>query len=92
MVLYDRIRGIHILQDESVTSFLVRYTKIRDDLGAVGEVVDLDSMVRTTLNKITEPWGPFVHGIISKEIISTWERLWDDFMQEEIGIISETSR
>jgi hypothetical protein len=26
MVLHDRLRGIHMLEDESVTSFLARYT------------------------------------------------------------------
>jgi hypothetical protein len=90
MVLYDRLRGIHMLKDESVTSFLGRYTQIRDELGAVGEVVDPDSMVRTTLNSCTKPWGPFVRGIVAREIMPTWERLWDDFVQEETRLISET--
>jgi hypothetical protein len=39
-----------MLQDESVTSFLGQYIQIRDDLGAVGEVVDPDSMVRAALH------------------------------------------
>jgi hypothetical protein len=39
------VRGIRMLQDESVTSFHGRYTQIRDELGAVGELVDPDSMV-----------------------------------------------
>jgi hypothetical protein len=79
------------LQDELVTSFLGRYTQIKDELGAVGEVVDLDSMVRTTLNNFTKPWGPFVLGIVAREIMPTWERLWDDFVQEETRLISEAS-
>jgi hypothetical protein len=91
MVLYDRIRGICMLQDESVTSFLGRYTQIRDDLGAVREVVDRYSMVRTALNNFTKPWGPFVNGIVAREIIPTWEILWDDFVQVETRLISETS-
>ena len=46
MVLHDRLRGICMLKDELVTSFLGRYTQIRDELGAVGEVVDPNSLVR----------------------------------------------
>jgi hypothetical protein len=53
--------------------------------------VDPDSMVRTTLNSFTKPWGPFVRGIVDKEIMPTWERLWDDFVQEETTLISEAS-
>jgi hypothetical protein len=91
MVMYDRLRGICMLKSESVTSFLGRYTQIRDELGAVGEVVDPDSMVRIALNNFTKPWGPFVRDIVAKEIMPTWERLWDGFVQEETRLISEAS-
>jgi hypothetical protein len=64
MVLFDRLRGIQMLKTESVTSYLGRYTQIRDELAVVGEVVDPESMVRTTLNNFTKPWGPFVRGIV----------------------------
>jgi hypothetical protein len=80
LVLHDQLRGIHMLEDESVTSFLGRYTQIRDELGAVREVVDPNSMVRTTLNIFTKPWGPFVHNIVSREVMLTWERMWDEFV------------
>ena len=91
MVLYDRLRGIHMLKDESVTSFLGRYTQIKDELGAVGEVVDPDSMVRTTLNSFTKPWGSFIRGIVAMEVMPTWERMWDDFVQEETRLVAEAS-
>jgi hypothetical protein len=32
MVLHDRLRGIRMLKDESVTSFLGRFTQIRDEM------------------------------------------------------------
>jgi hypothetical protein len=92
MVLHDRLRGICMLQDESITSFLSRYTHIRDDLGAVGKVVDPNSMVRMTLNNFTKPWCPFVCGIVSREVMPTWERMWDDFIQEETRLVVEASR
>jgi hypothetical protein len=46
MVLHDRLRGIHMLEEELVTSFLGRYTQIKDELAAVGEVVNPNSLVR----------------------------------------------
>jgi hypothetical protein len=91
MVLHDRFRGIHMLKDESVTSFLGRYTQIRDELGVVGEVVEPNSLVRQALNSFTKPWGPFVHGIFSREVMPTWKRMWDDFVQEEIKLASKAS-
>jgi hypothetical protein len=90
MVFHDRLRDIRMLKSESVTSFLGRYTQIRDKLGAVGEVVEPNSMVRTTLNNFTKPWGPFVRGIVAREVMPTWERMWDDFVQET-RLVAEAS-
>jgi hypothetical protein len=92
MVLHDRLRGIRMLEDESVISFLSRYTQIKDELGAIGEVVKPNSMVRTTLNSFTKPWGPFIRGIVAREVMPTWERMWDDFIQEETRLVAEASR
>jgi hypothetical protein len=89
MVLHDRLRGIRMLKDKSVTSFLGRYTQIRDKLGAVREVVDPNSMVRTTMNRFTKPWGPFVRGIVAREVMPTWERMCDDFVQEETRLVAK---
>jgi hypothetical protein len=88
MVLHDRLRGILMLKSESVTSFLGLYSQIRDELGAIGEVVEPNSMVRTTLNNFTKPWGPFIHGIVAREVMPTWERMWDDFVQEETRLVA----
>jgi hypothetical protein len=80
MVLQDRFRSIKMLDFESVTLFLGRFTQIRDELAAIEEIVDPGFMVRTTLNNFTKSWGPFVRGIVSREEMPTWERLWDDFV------------
>jgi hypothetical protein len=57
-----------MLEDDSVTYFLGRYTQIIDDIGAVGEVVDPKSMVRIALNNFMKPWDPFVHDIVSRRL------------------------
>jgi hypothetical protein len=91
MVLHDRLRSIRMLEDESVTSFLGRFTQIRDELGAVGEVIVPNSLVRQALHSFTKPWAPFIQGIVAREALPTWERMWDDFAQEEIRLASESS-
>jgi hypothetical protein len=53
--------------------------------------VDPNSMVRITLNNFTKPWGPFGHGIVAREVMPTWERLWDDFVQEETRLVAKAS-
>jgi hypothetical protein len=91
MVLQDKLRGIQMLDSESVTSFLGRFTQIRDELAAIRKIVDRDILVKTTLNNFSKPWGSFVRGIIAREVMLTWERLWDDFVQEEFRCNSGSS-
>jgi hypothetical protein len=91
MVLLDRLRGIRMLKDESVTSFLGRFTQIKDELGAVDEVFDPNSLVRQAMNSFTKLWGPFVHGIIAREVMPTWERMWDDFIEKGTTLATEAS-
>jgi hypothetical protein len=84
MVLQEKLRSIHMLNLESVTSYLGRFTQIRDELAVVREIVDLDFLVRIALNNFSKPWGSFVRGIVAREVMPSWERLWDDFVQEEL--------
>jgi hypothetical protein len=91
MVLHDRLRSIRMLKNESVTSFLARFTQIRDELGAVGEVIVPNSLVRQDLHSFTKPWASFIQGIVAREALPTWERMWDDFVQEEIRLAAEAS-
>jgi hypothetical protein len=91
MVLQDKLRGIQMLDSESVTSYLGRFTQIRDELDTVGEILDPDFLVRTALNSFTKPWGSFVRGIVAQKVMPTWERLWDDFIQEALRCSSGSS-
>jgi hypothetical protein len=92
LVLHDQLRGISMLKDEPVNSFIGRYTNIRYELQAIGEVVNPNSMVRKTLNSLTKPWVSFIRGIVSRQVMPTWERMWDEFIQKETRLVAEASR
>ena len=40
-------------------------------------------LVRTALNGVAKPWTVFVESMVAREHMPTWDRLWDDFIQEE---------
>ena len=50
-----------------------------------------NSLVRTTLSSFTKPWGPFVRDIVAREVMPTWETMWDDFVHEETRLVAEAS-
>ena len=83
MVLREKLRNIKMTKTEKVSSYLTRITQVCDELGAVGEVISDGELVRAALNGFSEMWNTFVKGVVSKENRPNWERLWDDFIQEE---------
>jgi len=41
-------------------------------------------MVRISLKGFTEEWRPFIKGITTREKLSDWNKLWNNFIQEEL--------
>ena len=64
---------------------------MRDELAVVGEMVDSAELIRVALNGFSKSWESFVRGIVSKENMPSWERLWDDFVQEELRVSSTST-
>jgi hypothetical protein len=84
MVLREKLRDTKMTRSDTVTSYLTKITQVRDQLAVVGEVVTDEELVRTTLNGFSKPWAPFIKGIVARETLPKFDRLWDDFIQEEI--------
>jgi hypothetical protein len=91
IVLQEELRGTKMMKIDSITSYLTRFSQTRNELAAMGEVVDPSELVRTALNGFSKPWERLVRGIVAKENTPSWERLWDDFVQEELGFGSRSS-
>ena len=83
MVLREKLKSIRMNGGEGVTAYLTRISAVRDELAAVGEKVAPTELVRTAVNGASKSWGAFVQAIVGRENLPDWERLWDDFVQEE---------
>ena len=46
------------------------------------KVVDVE-LVCTALNGVAKPWTVFVESMVAREHMPSWDRLRDDFIQEE---------
>ena len=67
---------------ENMTTYLTRIAQVRDELGAIGEVIQSVELVRIDLNGVVKPWVVFVESVVAREHIPSWDPLWDDFIQE----------
>jgi hypothetical protein len=75
-----------MMKTDSVKSFLTSISHIHDELEVVDEIVDPYKLVRTSLNGFSKPWEIFVRGIMAREHMPSWERIWNNFVQEEIRV------
>jgi hypothetical protein len=48
----------------------------------------MKELVPIALNGFASSWKPFVQGVCAHENLPTFDKLWDDFVQEEIRLES----
>jgi hypothetical protein len=84
MALRDKLHNTRMAKGENVASYLTQIRKVRDELVVVGETVPDSELVRIALKGFTKEWDVFVKCVVGRENFPSWERLWDDFTQEEI--------
>jgi hypothetical protein len=86
MVLCERLSGTKMAKGEGVVPYLTGITQIRDELAAVGKKIEESELVHVALNDFSKSWDVFVRGFMAREKLLDWQRLWDDFVQEEIWL------
>ena len=78
MALRDKLKTIRMKGSESVVAYLSRFTDVRDELVAIGDAVADTELVRTALQGFPKSWEVFVEGIVAREHLPSWDRLWSD--------------
>ena len=84
MVLKEKLKAIKMAKTNSAATYLTKITLVRDELAAVGETIAPTELVRIALNGLPKTWENFLDGIVARENLPDWQRLWDDFIQNEI--------
>jgi hypothetical protein len=73
---------------DTVATFFMMMSEIRDQLGAIGEIISDKELVLATLNNLPKHWEPFLQSISGREQLPTFDRLWIVCTQEEIRLIA----
>ena len=91
MALKAKLHDTKMGKEESVSSYLTQVAQVKYELVVVGEVISDSELVRIVLKDFTKEWEVFVKCVVGREHLPDWNRLWDDFTQEEIQEISQRS-
>ena len=80
----EKLKAIRMGKIDSATTYLTKITSVRDELVAIGEIIAPNKLVRIALHSLPKTWESFVDGIVARENLLGWERLWDNCIQNEI--------
>ena len=82
-VLKKRLRTLKLNKDEGVGCFFTKFAQVRDQLIAIGIVVDDDDLVQTVVDALPSSWETFMASVSGRENQPTFERRWHDCIEEE---------
>ena len=77
---------------ETIQSYFTRVSQIKEQLEAADEEVENADIVMTTLNGLRRTWDSFIQGIYARKKLVTFNRLWEEYSQEEARIAAREKK
>ena len=77
-VLKNQLHYLKMEKDEGVASFFIKISQVRDQLSAIGTLVDDDDLVQTVFDGLPSSWETFLVVVSGRETQSNFDRLWHD--------------
>jgi hypothetical protein len=82
-ILKKQLCKLRMRKDETIVAFFSKIDQTRDQLTAIGVVVDDDDLVQIAVDGLPESWGIFLASVNGREAQPNFERLWHDCLEEE---------
>jgi hypothetical protein len=83
IALKHQLQNVKMTKADTVATFFMKISEIRDQLGAIGEIISDRELVMLTLNGLPSHWEPFIQSISGRSKLPKFDRLWADCTQEE---------
>jgi hypothetical protein len=88
LTLKNQLQHLKMTNADTIATFFIKISEIRDQLGAIGETISDRELVLTTLNALPRHWEPFLQSISGRADLPGFDRLWTDCAQEETRLIA----
>jgi hypothetical protein len=86
MSLKNELCDMKMNDNDSITSFFIRISQLRDQLLAIEEITSEKELVNIVLNRLPKTWDAFVASMNTRKEYPTFEELWTCCAQEESRI------
>ena len=86
MNLRAQLKGTKISKGESIQYYFTRVSQFREQLSAIGDILDEDELVMTSRNGLTRPWDPFIQTLCARKESMKFDIVQEDCIQEEARV------
>lgn len=83
LALRQQLHQVKMAKGESVMSFFMKISELRDQLSAIGDQVIDKDLVMLALNGLPHSWEPFIQSISGRSKLPKFDHLRADCIQEE---------
>jgi hypothetical protein len=90
LTLRNQLRNVMMNKSDTVSTYFMRISQIKDHLAIIGDSLDDAELVNTTLNGFPSSWSAFVQGIYARNKLPKFDKIWIDCTQEESRLISNS--
>jgi hypothetical protein len=78
MTQRSQLKNVKMQNSKTIHSYFSRVNQIKEQIEAIGDSVEGEEMVMTTLNGLPRSWDAFIQGICSRKKLPKFSRLWED--------------
>jgi hypothetical protein len=83
MSMKNELHDMKMNDDETITSYLVRISQLREQIQAIEEIISEKELVNIVLNGLPKTWAAFAASMNIRKEYPTFEELWTSCAQEE---------
>jgi hypothetical protein len=76
MSLKNELRDMKMNDDDSIASYLMRISQLRDQLQAIEEIISEKELINIILNGLPKTWDAFSASMNTRKEYPTFEELW----------------
>ena len=77
MNLRTQLKNTKMQKGETIQDYFSRVTHFKEQLEAIGDNLDEDELIMTTLNGLTRPWDAFIQTIFARKQKLQFDSLWE---------------
>jgi hypothetical protein len=84
MNIRTQLKNTRMQKGESIQEYFSRIYQFKEQLEAIGDTIDEDELIMTTLNGLTRPWDSFIQTIFARTEKLKFDSLWEECIKKRI--------